>query len=166
MVLERGGDIDLVPKLVLGDNLDTAVAFLGDVDRGAVTDIVLHIAESLRHVAGGTIVGADAERVLFPSAQIVDFERVGIGRRQVGITVGDRRRVGNVLEGVELTTPRTMHTTCVVELHFVVVGNLPADEGCGENLVEGIQGESYKIYEISDTGESRRSGYALAGETR
>ena len=29
-----------------------------------------------------------------------------------------------------------MHTTCIVELHFVVVGNLPADEGCGENLVE------------------------------
>ena len=29
-----------------------------------------------------------------------------------------------------------MHTTCIVELHFVVVGDLPADEGCGENLVE------------------------------
>ena len=99
VAVERCGDIDLVPKLVLGDNLYTAVAFLGNVDRGAVTDVVLHIAETLRHIAGGTIVGADAERMLFPSAQIVDLERVGIGRRQVGITVGDGRRVGNVLEG-------------------------------------------------------------------
>ena len=83
--------------------------------------------------------------MVLPVLQVVQLVCIGVLRCKVRVTERYVRGVADVLETVELSTPRATQTAGIVYLNLLSLAELVAEEGTREQFEEILACEAWQL---------------------